>query len=270
MALMRNLRNILLAEVDAYHIQKVAKTLASPEKVRKSKQLPIRFLSAYRELECLDVEYSSFLMDALEEAVQVSIENVKGFGLNTRVLIAADVSGSMYKTISPKSKVRCFDIGLMLAMLMRNRSVNVETGIFGDTWKNVNLPKSGILANTMHLNRIEGTVGYSTNAYCVIQDLIRKNKVKDKVMFFTDLQMWDSRNGGDSLQKEWKRYKKKVAPNAQLYLFDLLGYGYSPLRVEDNDVHLIAGWSDKIFDVLAAIEEGSSAIREIKKIEIAW
>lgn len=73
--------------------------------------------------------------------------------------------------------------------------------------------------------------------------------------------------GGGSLARSWKDYKK-IAPQAKLYLFDLAGYGNTPLRIEDNDVFLIAGWSDKVFDVLEAIEDGASAISKIKEMEL--
>ena len=111
MALMRNLRNILQADVSADHIKKVAKSLADYEKIIRAKQLPFRYLSAYRELESLALPYVSYLLDALEKAVKISAKNIKGFGLNTKIVLAADVSSSMYKTISAKSKIRCYDIG---------------------------------------------------------------------------------------------------------------------------------------------------------------
>lgn len=268
MALMRNLRNILQAGVGATYIEKVAQQLSNPEAVRRSKQLPFRYLSAYRELEKLNYEYTSYLMDALEIAVEISAENIRGFGLGTKVLLAADVSGSMYSNISNKSKIRCYDIGLLLSMLLRNRSENVQTGIFGASWKRVKLPKSNILANTWKLTKMEGSVGYSTNGHLVIDDLIRKRTVMDKVMFFTDLQLWDSKNGGASLKASWEKYKRTVAPKAKLYLFDLMGYGKTPISTDRNDVYFIAGWSNKVFDILAAMEGGRRAIQEIKKIEL--
>jgi hypothetical protein len=64
------------------------------------------------------------------------------------------------------------------------------------------------------------------------------------------------------------QYKSKVAPNAKLYLFDLKGYGQAPLQILRNDVYLIAGWSDKVFEVLAALENGSSALDVINNIEL--
>ena len=270
MAMMRNLRNILQAKVSAEHIQKVAEVLSDANQVRRSKQLPFRYLSAYRELEQLDFLHASYLMDALEKAVLVSAKNIKGFELETRILLAADVSGSMYSTVSKRSKIRCYDIGLLLSMLMRNRSKSIITGIFGSTWKAINLPKSGILANTWKLSKMEGAVGYSTNGHLVINDLIKRQKQLDKIFFFTDLQLWDSKNSGGSLQKAWATYKREVAPKAKLYLFDLQGYGQAPLKMNQKDVYLLAGWSDKVFDVLAAIEAGSGALKEIKQIAIQW
>ena len=267
MALMRNLRNILQADVSAAHIKKVAQTLGDAEKVSRAKQLPFRFLAAYRELEILQLPYVSYLLTALEKAVKASAKNIKGFGLNTKIVLAADVSGSMYKTISPKSKIRCYDIGLVLSMLLRSRSKNVFTGIFGDTWKMVNLPKDNILANTQALNKIEGSVGYSTNGYKVIEDLITRKSTVDKVMIFTDVQLWNSYGGNSSMEKSWLRYKK-IAPNAKLYLFDLAGYGNTPLEVKKNEVYLIAGWSTKIFEVLEAMEKGGNAISAINKITL--
>jgi len=40
----------------------------------------------------------------------------------------------------------------------------------------------------------------------------------------------------------------------KIYLFDLAGYGNTPLNVLRDDVFLISGWSDKIFNVLSAVE----------------
>lgn len=267
MALMRNLRNILEAGVGTSYIKKVGERIADVDEVRRSKQLPFRFLAAYRELAMLASGQKAYLMDCLEKAAIISAENIKGFGLNTSVLLAADVSSSMFRPVGQRSKIRAYDIGLLLSMLMRSRSQNVITGIFGDTWKTVDVPVENVLANTEKLNRIEGSVGYSTNGYKVVDYLIKQKMVMDKVMLFTDVQMWDSTYSKKSFAKSWKTYKK-MAPNAKLYIFDLLGYGHAPLKVEQNDVYLIAGWSDKIFDVLNAVDSGASALYEIMKMDI--
>ncbi len=267
MALLRNLRNILLNGVSQAHISKVANRLANEWEVRKSKQLPFRFLAAYRELKEVNSLYTSLILNALEDAVKVSAANITGFDIETNVLLACDVSGSMQTFVSPRSRIQNYDIGLMLAMLLQSRSKAVVSGFFGDTWKIVNLASNQILANVDELRRREGEVGYSTNGYLVIKDLIDRKVVMDKVLIFTDCQLWNSNGNGYTIAGLWKQYKA-LAPNAKLYLFDLAGYGQLPLRTEGNDVFLIAGWSDKVFDILAAIENGSTALAELGKITL--
>ena len=161
-----------------------------------------------------------------------------------------------------------YDIGLMLSMLLQYKSKNVITGIFGNTWMPYQFAKNGILQNVNALKSIEGKVGYATNGYKVIRYLNTQKEAVDKVMIFTDLQMWNSSSDGRSIQNEWKTYKKNIAPNAKLYLFDLSGYGNTPLTIEKNDVYLIAGWSDKVFDVLEALDNGQNTLSAIKKIAL--
>ena len=299
MAMLRNLRNFLKSGVSIEAIENVANRLSNEHEVVSSKQFPFRFLSAYREIKnaryTLNV-HSNFLasameetalvtnktiedinavgrhkytmlFDALEKAVLASSRNITGFDENTRVLLACDVSGSMYSPISPKSSVKNYDIGLVLAMLLKNRCRNVISGIFGNDWKVVDLPSTGILSNVDELYKREGEVGFSTNGFRVIQYLNEKNIVVDKVMMFTDCQMWNSHGTGQTIRKEWDKYKQ-IALHAKLYLFDLAGYRSTPLDIIQDDVALIGGWSDRIFEMLEAIENGSNAIEKINSMAL--
>lgn len=281
MALLRNLRNIQEAGVSYIHFEKVCARLADANEVAKAKQFPFRYLAACRELMAQSVVpakaravfadnkgFIGVLLDALEKAVQASAANIKGFGYETRVLLACDVSGSMQTPVSAKSKILLYDVGLMLAMLLQSRCKNVEVGMFGDTWKTIAVPRNNILGNVQEFYRREGEVGYATNGYLVIQDILKRRVVMDKVMLFTDCQLWSTNNSANNIQKQWAHYRKEVAPNAKLYLFDLKGYGSTPLQVLQNGVHLIAGWSDKVFEVLAALENGASALDAINNIEL--
>jgi 60 kDa SS-A/Ro ribonucleoprotein len=267
MALMRNLRNILEANVSAQHVKKVCEYLSNENAIVNSKQLPFRFLAAYREVKVLKSDLVSMVLNALETAVIASARNIKGFNEATRVLIACDVSGSMQKPVSAKSKVLLFDIGLMLGMLMQSKSKRVVSGMFGDTWKIINMPYNNVLSNVTEYYKREGEVGYATNGHKVIDDLLERKVIMDKVMMFTDCQLWSNKVIGSSLEKSWKNYKI-IAPHAKLYLFDLAGYGNIPINIQKDDVCLIAGWSDKVFDVLQAIENGESAIEKIKQVKL--
>ena len=171
--------------------------------------------------------------------------------------------------VSAKSKILLYDVGLMLAMLLQSRCKNVEVGMFGDSWKTIAVPRNNILGNVQEFYRREGEVGYSTNGYLVIKDLLQRKAQMDKVFMFTDAQLWNSNNDGSQhIQFYWERYKRDVSPNAKLYLFDLKGYGQAPLQILRNDVYLVAGWSDKVFEVLAALENGGSALDAINNIEL--
>ena len=268
MATLRNLRNILDSGVDIHDVGIVAETISDTYQVRKSRQMPFRFLSAYRELKENSSPHTSVMLDAIETAVKKSAENIKGFGYDTTVAIACDVSGSMQTTISPKSKVMNYDIGLLLGMLLQFRCKSVVTGMFGTDFKIVNLPKSSILQNVDELHNREGEVGYSTNGHLVLRELEQKGVKADKVMIFTDCQMWNSdEDSRDSMHTAWSSYKK-FHPTAKLYLFDLSGYGDTPVSLMGGNVYLIAGWSDKVFDVLTAYDEGSTAVEHIQEIVI--
>ncbi len=123
MALMRNLRNKLQADVSLLEMQKVASRLADAEQVAKSKQLPFRYLSAYREIEKIDATYTTMLLNALEAAVKCAASNIEGFDEHTRVVLASDVSGSMWSPVSQKSTVRNYDIGILLRIPGRDTRI---------------------------------------------------------------------------------------------------------------------------------------------------
>ena len=273
MAQLRNLRNLLEENID--NIQDVLDNLADKENVWRSKQLPFRFFSAYKAVADVGAFKASAVLECLEAAIQCSVVNIKGFDANTNVLIACDMSGSMTQMLSPKSSIHYYDIGLVLGMLLQNRCKSVITGIFGEDWKVVQLPRTNILANTHKLSNMEGEVGHSTNGYKAIRWLTDNQKIADKVFIFTDCQLWDSDGSfgygygyeTHTIKDEWQEYKK-IAPNAKLYLFDMAGYGNTPIDLSTKDVYMIAGWSEKVFNVLDAIEKGQTALSEVEKIEI--
>lgn len=273
MATLRNLRNILEVGVSPEHIQKVIALLTNKEAVLKSKLFPFRFYSAARELESVDSLFAPLILAALDTAMQHSAANIRGFSPNDRLHISVDTSGSMSAALSKMSTMKLQDVGLIMAMLLQEVSPMVEVSIFGDTLKRVNLTKGNILGNTDKLAKYSDMVGSSTNGYLIPRDLIDRKAVVDRVVVFTDCQLYRSSHGGfwgapraESFETLWKRYRKEVAPNAKLYIFDLAGYGNTPVSVNSDGVYLISGWSEKVFEVVEAYENGSSAVKKIEEI----
>lgn len=76
-------------------MKKMCDYLSNEKAVTNSKQLPFRFLIAYRELTQLKNGRVSKVLDALENTVVSSAVNTAGYRKETKVVIAADLSGSM-------------------------------------------------------------------------------------------------------------------------------------------------------------------------------
>jgi hypothetical protein len=291
MAILRNLRNCLQSkDVTETDIRLLCKMISDKNAVLYSKQLPFRFFAAYRELSNASNGHFTHagalmvtdLMDAIETAVTYSVENFPKLS-GSSTLIACDVSGSMEKEISKNSSMQRFDIGIMLGMMANRFAGHTITGMFGDNWKVVPMSRvNGILKNTMEMHSREGEVGYSTNGYKVIEYLLDNDIKVDRIMIFTDAQMWNSyarrsiwdnsnSDGGVTFAEKFLTYQKRY-PGVKLYAFDLSGYGNIMIPQNTRGVCLVGGWSDKIFDFISAFEEvgtenGNAAIKKIKAIK---
>jgi hypothetical protein len=148
-------------------------------------------------------------------------------------------------------------------------SADSKFGIFGTDWcLEDNVPGNNIFDKVNYFYKNDGKVGYSTNGHLVVEYAL-SNEIKfDNIMIFTDCILWDSENRkANSIVKQWKNYKN-FNPSAKLYLFDLSGYGKYPLEILKNDVYLIAGWNDEIFNVLENLRNGKTALENVNKIEL--
>lgn len=275
MATLRNLRNMLNAGVADATIDSVCAYLASESAVLKSKQLPFRFFSAYRELigektKNLDRRVT----EALETAALISAKNINGFDPKDRVLIACDTSGSMGPPISEKSSVARYEVGLVLGSYLFSVVNKCQAGIFGEEWLPVNLPTSQILANTKRLSGFMGKVGHATNGWKVLDWAIKNGQKFNRVVFFTDCQWWDTEAdfyasrlvpGGHAPAKLWAQYKQ-IVPDASAYFVDLAGYGNTPIKAGKNDVWFVAGWNERMFEAIKAIEQGRDALSLIEAV----
>ncbi|MGM9693383.1 MAG: TROVE domain-containing protein [Alloprevotella sp.] len=267
MALLRNLRNILEAGIDDEVLKSVAERICNADEVKRSKQFPFRFLSAYKELKNVTSLQTSQLLTALENAVGVSAANIQGFASDSKILLACDMSGSMEQSLSTRSKVMLYEVGNMLAMILKSRCDKLISGIFGDEWKVLNLPQNQILSNTIEIGNRIGEVGYGTNGMKPLAWLLQEKVVVDKVFFFTDCQFWDCGCRRSTFFLLWEEYKK-ISPDAHLYCIDLAGYGHAPIELRRSDVTLVSGWNERVFEMLANIENSQGTTERIMETEL--
>jgi hypothetical protein len=259
MAALRNLRN--LSESGAKKLDIVLKMIV--DDVEKSKQLPFRFYSAYKET-AGNIKISA----ALEAALEKSVANVPEFKGTT--FISSDNSMSMDAPLSAKSKVTYKDVAnLFQAMLGTKGAI---TSVFGDTFALVPQRGNSILTTA---NKFRSTnVGCSTNGYLAVRHLNDTKKFVDRIIIFSDCQLYDSNAAYNfgyapqaTIQQEVEKYRKNVNPNVWVYVFDLAGYGTKPTI--GKRVVQISGWNDNILHYIKMIEEGTgNQITEIESISI--
>ncbi|HEY6900801.1 MAG TPA: hypothetical protein VI233_09170 [Puia sp.] len=282
-ALLDNLHPMLCTGVSGKVLKLAAEYLGNAAAVTRANHSPLRMLEVYRSLKQKDHGGTTMLIDALEQAVLHSTWARSDFGRNAVSVIAMDISDSMKHPVGRPGSALRFDIGPLLALLWKSRGGQVITGFIGNTWKQVDITGQppivpseqgahirqynySVLATTDELRLREGEAGYATNVHLILQSLLRKGQVVDKVLVFTDSRLWDQRSFNQSADSDlhgvWKTYKQ-MAPGARLYLFDLAGYGDSPLECPAEDVFLITGWQDRIFDVLQAYEEGKKSFETL-------
>jgi len=220
----------------------------------------------FNEAKGIEHPMSNTVLSALEEAILYSADNIPR--LNGTTLIACDVSASMETPISRGSLIHNYEIGLVLGMLVNRYCDNSITGFFGDSWKQIPLAQtSGVLQNTIELHSREGEVGYSTNGYKIIEWLLDKNIAVDRIMIFTDEQMWDSYGCGKHFADVFTKYQR-LYPEVKLYNFDLAGYGSLVMPENARNVCNIGGWSDKIFDFIKTYEaDNTGVIEEIRAVK---
>ena len=267
--LVEKLPDVLAAGVSGKVLKLAAEYLGNAAAVTGSRLSPQQFLEAYRRLQRMEQGGVAFLQEAFEQAILYSADDLAGLDGQGRMVIAMDISPSMRYPVKEGSLVERFDIAPLLAMLLTGKGMTVSTGIIGNTWKHTTLSPYGLFDQLDQLRKKEGEAGYAINAHLVIRDLLRKGEVVDKVMIFTDTTLWDHRPFNQGMEEDlgriWRQYRQ-IAPQAKLYLFDLAGYGKKPLECLEDGVYLMAGWNEKIFGVLKALDNravGMAAMEEI-------
>lgn len=253
MAMLRNLRNIIKADVS--NINKVYDYLSKKENVQKNKLLPFRYYSAYKTLIGEGIGTSKTL-DTLEIAIKHSTENIKR--LPGKTLISADVSGSMNSSISQKSDVTCAEIAVLLLSLANHICEDSIATTFDTKLYIKNLSSlNGIIANASSI-RINGG---GTDISLPVKYLLHNEIFVDRIIILSDNEI---NCGYSSVCQDYiNEYKYKINPDVWVHAIDMQGYGTQ--QFAGNKVNIIAGWSEKVLEFISEVEQGPQSL--INKIE---
>lgn len=267
MALLKNLRNI--EEQAPELLPKALELLVRPSRVQKSKILPFRYATALEQVN------ERATVEALSDALDIACSNVPT--LDGRTLIAVDHSGSMgrdglsgvnsgYRWGAQADSKTPRRIANVLAAVMAKAN-NADVMVFGNDARYVRGINSNDSTLTIH-RLIDGTdAGHATN-YGAVFD--RATKDYDRVITVSDQQSWKGTGwGSSSPEPNAKRYAKhyRGGVHPHYYNLDVAGYGTSLFPADR--VYELAGFSEKVFDIMKVLETDRNAlVNAIERVEL--
>lgn len=254
--------------------QLVATRLADRTAIEKAKVFPYQLLAA-----CLNIDgkMPAVIVEALEAALEIAVDNVPEFG--ARVVVLPDVSGSMGSPVTgfragSTTKVTCVHVAALMAasVLRRNQDAMVlpfDTGVHklklgrGDS----------ILANAAKL----AINGGGTDCSAPLNYMIRNKIQADLVIYVSDNESWVDTakrsyryTNGTQTMALWDRYKM-TNPNARLVCLDIQPYTNTQ-AVEREDILNLGGFSDAVFplirDFAGGKEQAGLWVDRIKAIQV--
>lgn len=274
-ALLRNARNIL--EVcDDTTIAKAATQLVDRKAIKSSLVLPFRFMTAKTELESMtpsgNCKASNIrvMSKAINDALEISMDNVPTFPGST--LVAIDVSGSMGSAHAGKSPAAIASLfGSVIA-----KANNADVMLFDTAarYMPVNLSDS---VGTITSNLRGAFTGGGTNFRLIFE---HATQAYDRILILSDMQAWVTTSYGAWLsayeqrhsssntpQEVYGEYCAKFKANPKVYSFDLKGYG--TLQFPQDSVFCLAGFSEKVLDIMRVLEEDPNAfVNRINEVQL--
>ncbi|MFE3429783.1 TROVE domain-containing protein [Streptomyces sp. NPDC059171] len=250
MALLRNLRNFDEAGVSDEVADMVARKLADPEQVAKSRQLPMRFYSAFNAAPSLRWGH------ALDKALTASLSNIPRLGGRTLVLV--DTSSSMHASFSRDGALMRWDAAALFGIAIGARCTQADVVSFssaryytndqpGAKTKTFPLTGGGSLLGDVRKWKEGGWfLGGGTDTAAALR---QEFKGHDRVVIVTDEQA-----GHDV-----REVTEAIPASTPMYTWNLAGYqaGHAPSGSANR--HTFGGLTDQAFRMIPLLESGRDA-----------
>ena len=264
MALLRNLRNLVKAEVPPE--QYVARLL---DGVERGKQLPFRYYSAWRALEGAAPKV---VLDAVERCLERSLGNLPTF--SGRVMSLCDNSGSARgTTTSSMGSMQIATIANLTAVLTARNSEEGHVGVFGDRLKTFQVKDGGsVFADLKKAERLgEGIGGGTENGVWLFWDrAIREAERWDQVFIYSDMQAghgglygtnpkaysayrWNKQGAYIDVPRLIQAYRRKVNPEVKVFLVQVAGYQDTIVPEFYDRTWILGGWGEGLLRFAAAM-----------------
>lgn len=251
LALIRNLVNISNDVKDQATFDLMIQAVENEESIKKSMVFPFQMYTAYKMVEgkIRDTRRAGKVMDALSKAVDIACANVPKMDGDT--LVAIDISGSMSSNITAFNSTSAVELAALFGSVLAKAN-EADVMLFDDSAKYVVVPKTrSVLDSTKALGHTHGGTSF--------ESIFRTaNKAYNRIFILSDMQSWV--NGNSGLKSLFNSYKSKYSCNPYLYSFDLKGHGDMQFPENDGKVIAMAGFSEKVFDLIAMAETDRNAM----------
>ena len=231
-------------------------------------------------------EFSLFrnrILTALEQAIELACHNIPE--LEGRVAILIDHSGSMRgdgggtSLVSTMSRTTMVDIANLFAAMLLHKQPSVYVGLFGDRLIQYRVDrKMSILRMTRDIYKQGRACGPGTEhgIYNFFEEVIASGTHVDNIVVFSDMVIGENNRwygmagdrAGGRFQDLFKKFRK-MNPVAKVVSVNIHQTDGTTVFNKNFGVTQVAGWSEKIFDVIGEGTQGYKAIiEEIEKIVI--
>ena len=174
--------------------------------------------------------------------------------------------------VSAMSKRTTADIANLFAVLYWMKAQNTVVGLFGDRLIVPSLNRTeSVFDNFKQVNEAAKQCGGSTEQgiFEMMERLIKSRELVDRIVIFSDCQVggqcnWYDHKGrkGNDFGRLFNQYRA-INPAVKTFSVDLRGYGNT---LFSEGVYTVSGWSDKLFDLMVAVENGATAVETIEQI----
>lgn len=247
----------------------LAARLCSPELIKQARVFPYQLLAAW----AMSTTAPSAIRAALERAMEHAIDNVPTFA--GRVAVCPDVSGSMRSPVtgrrgSATTAVRCVDVAALVASAVLRKNADAVVLPFEHRVVDVRLARAErVLENAARLAKVGGG---GTACSAPLARLVQTGARVDLVIMISDNESWRDTRGDRTTEtmRQWTLVQHQN-PRARLVCLDIQP-STTVQAVERDDILHVGGFSDQVFDVIAAFAQGELSdgwTSVIERVELA-
>jgi 60 kDa SS-A/Ro ribonucleoprotein len=234
-------------------IRIVADKLRDADLIKKSKAFPYQLFVAY--LTAADIPFE--IKEALQDAMEIAVSNVPLISGN--VVVCLDISGSMTQPVTgfrgaSSSTIKYMHVAALMTAAVVRRNPKTRVIAFNTEAKEIRLnPRDSIITNASTLGALcEG----GTSIEASLRYIVERGIPADNVIIVSDNESWYSVQqhlSGTAAKQKWRTLKRNNK-DCKCFCLNISPCITTQLH-DDKDITNISGFSDAVFDVIAAVIE---------------